>query len=258
MRMKSSQSTRTEVPKSAGRPRSLTLKDVLSAAIELGLTHISMAAVAAKLGVVTATIYNYVDSRDDLVRLAALEQAKHPHLDDLGQPWADLVRNYADEIFEICASEPQLIIQGMNGGIGPEVQLDQIESFLAAMVRRGFSVSEAYQLFSSVNNIVFGAAMRSAYVRTVKSKAHGYEGAIRRSLAERGLDELPHLRTCDEFADETRAFGFKETLERIIESFANEHKDRRLKAQKAVARSDGRKQKAPRRAAPTKARDIER
>jgi AcrR family transcriptional regulator len=204
------------------------LEDILDAAIELGLTRISMSALAEKLGVATATIYNYVESRDDLIRLAAAAQARRPQLDDLGQHWSELVRTYANEIFELCSAEPQLLVQGIHGAMGPEAQLDHVESFLAALVRRGFSISEAYQLFSSINNVILGAVVRTASLRAMNASEHGHEGAVRRSLAERGLEELPHVRACPDLADEVRAFSFKSTVERIIQSFATDPAGRHL------------------------------
>lgn len=212
--------------RSAGRPRSLTLDNVLDAAIDLGLGGISMAAVAARLGVGTATIYNYVASRDDLVRLAAARQAEHFRFDDLGEHWSDVVRGHAKRFFDFCLAEPQLIVQHMQGQIGPEIQVAYLEAFLAALVARGFTVSNAYHLFSAVNTVIIGAVVRQSYVRAMKAVGHGHEGAVRRSLAERGLQELPHLRACEDFADEARAFSYEGTLERVIRSFAEELGDR--------------------------------
>lgn len=178
-----------------------------------------MAAVAAKLGVGTATIYTYVASRADLIRLAATRQGQRPRLDDVGEHWTDLVRNHARRFYELCAAEPELTIQHMQGLIGPEVQLDYLESFLAALVRRGFSVSEAFQLYSSVNMLVHGAVVRSAYARALQFHGRDHDVAVRVSLASRPVSELPHVRACDDFLDQASPRAFEETLERLIDSF---------------------------------------
>jgi hypothetical protein len=47
---------RPEVTKEAGRPRAVTLANILDAAIELGLARITMAGIAAKLGVGAARV----------------------------------------------------------------------------------------------------------------------------------------------------------------------------------------------------------
>ena len=223
--------------RSAGRPRSLALDDVLDAAIELGLGGISMTALAAKLGVGTATIYTYVASRGELVRLAAARHGKRPRLDDLGEHWTDLIRSHARRTFELCAAEPHLIVQHMQGLMGPDMHVDYLESMLAALVRRGFTLSEAYRLYSSVNTVIFGAVVRSAYARALEAQGHGHEGAVRRSLAERALAELPHVRACEEFADSDRAFAYLDTLERVIESFAQERGERQARDQRSTRRT---------------------
>jgi AcrR family transcriptional regulator len=208
--------------KTAGRPRSLTLEDVLDAAIDLGLGGISMAALATKLGVGTATIYNYVTSRADLIRLAAVRQGKRPRFDDLGQHWTDLARDHAIRFYDLCAAEPELTIQHMQGLTGPEAQMDYLEAFLAALVRRGFQISEAFHLYSALNLLVHGAVVRSAYARALRSQGRDHEIAVRVGLASRPPDELPHVRACADFLDQTSPRSFEKTLERLIESFARE------------------------------------
>jgi AcrR family transcriptional regulator len=222
--------TMKPVAKTAGRPRSLTLDNILDAAIELGLGGISMAAVAAKLGVGTATIYTYVSNRADLIRLTAVRQGKRPQFDDLGEHWSDLVRRHAHRFYELGAAEPELIVQHMQGLIGPEVQIDYLESFLAALVRRGFSVSEAYELFATVNTVVHGAVVRSSYTRALHAQGRDHDVAVRVSLASRRMDELPHVRACDDFLDQASLHSFEGTLERLIESFERERGPRDIEA----------------------------
>jgi AcrR family transcriptional regulator len=212
----------TPAARTAGRPRSLVLEDVLDAAIELGLGGISMSALAARLGVGTATIYTYVASRDELVRLAAVRRAKRPQLDDLGEHWSDLVRGHAGRFFDLWSAEPQLMLQHMQGLIGPDAQFDYLEAFLAALVRRGFTVAAGYRLYVSVNAVVHGAVVRAAHLRALKEQGRPYEDAVRLGLAQRRLDELPHLRACTDLGHDDRAFPFEDMLERVIKSFARE------------------------------------
>jgi len=216
--------TMTNAPaRSAGRPRALTLDDVLEAAIDVGLAGVNIVAVAAKLGVATGTIYNYVSSRDELVRLAAARRSTRPVIEDAGEPWPDLIRNHARRAFDLLVAEPQLLIQHMQGDMGPDIHLDYIESVLAALVRRGFTVSEAFRLNACVDTIVFGAATRATYTRVLEDRPHGYEGAIRRGLAQHRLDELPNIRACPEFSDPLRAYAFEEPLDQLIDSVARKH-----------------------------------
>lgn len=205
-----------------GRPRSLTQDDVLDAALDLGLAGISIAAVAARLGVAVGTIYNYVSGRDELVRLAAARRSKRPVVEDTGQPWPDLIRLHARRALDLLVSEPQLLVQHLHGQMGPEAHLDYIESVLAALVRRGFTPAEAFRLNACVDTIVFGAAIRAVHTAVLERRPERYAGAMRGSLALHPPNELPTVRNCPDFDDPTRAVAFEEPLERLIASIRAE------------------------------------
>jgi AcrR family transcriptional regulator len=209
-------------PKVTGRPPSLTLTDVLDAAIDMGLGGVSMRELAARLGVATATIYNYVESRDDLVSLAARRQVERFRFDDVGGDWRDLIRGHVRRFFNLCSAEPQLVMQHMQGLVAPDVNLDYLDSLLAALVKRGFTVSEAYRLYSSANFVVLGAIVRAAHVGALKELGQSHGRTVKRSMAVRTSDELSFLRACEDYADDARAFAWEETIERVIDSFARD------------------------------------
>jgi len=208
--------------RTVGRPRALTLDEILDAAIRLGLTNLNMSDLAAELGTSAATLYNYVSNREDLLRLAAMKQAKGRVIDDVGGDWQTLVRNHANSFFELFASEPQLIVQYMQGAMGPDMLLDYVESYLAAMRRRGFSGDDAYRIISDVNTVVFGAAVRVGYLKAMEEKGLGHGAIAQRSLRERDPNELPLLRATKEYVDNERAYNFQEALEHIIAGFTAE------------------------------------
>jgi AcrR family transcriptional regulator len=212
----------TEAPRKTGRPRVLSLDDILDAANAIGLTEVSMPAVAARLGVGAATLYSYVGGRAELVRLASLKKGRQTGVVDVGQDWRTLVRDYAKGFFDLWSSEPQLVIQYMQGGIGPDVLLDYLDSFIGAMERRGFSTSEAFKVYTNVNTTVMGAVVREAYRRFLHAQGTDLRQTVTAALTERGADELPRVRACAEILDEERTFEFETALERVIEALASE------------------------------------
>jgi AcrR family transcriptional regulator len=209
-------------PKINGRPRALTLAELLDAAIDLGLSGISMTALAAKLNVATATIYNYVASREDLVRLAAHRQVERLRFDDAGGDWQDLIRGHARRFFDHYFAEPQMIVQHMQGLISPEVNFDYLDALLAALVKRGFSIDAAYQLYTAANFIVGGAIVRAAHVRTLQARGESPGEIVQRSLAARAPDALPYLRACIQATQDDPGLVWQALLERLIASFGQE------------------------------------
>jgi AcrR family transcriptional regulator len=229
--------------RAVGRPRALTLNEILDAANAMGLSGISMPALAAKLGIGTATLYNYVTNRDDLLRRAAVRQSRLRRLDDLDQDWRSLVRTHARQFFAFCSAEPQIIIQHMHGTVGPDAVIDYLDTFLMSMARRGFAPDDAYRIYSAVNNVVLGAVVRQAYVKASAGTGVGHAEAVRRCLRERDRKDLSYVRACTAFADVKRAYDFEDALARMIDSFVAEFGSGRNRLPPTVKRA--RKRGAP-------------
>ncbi|MQA11649.1 MAG: TetR family transcriptional regulator [Pseudonocardiaceae bacterium] len=89
-----------------GRPPSLSRDDVARAAIDEGMTNLSMPTVAGRLGVSHSTLYRYVHDRDDLA-LAALDLAVRefdwPSAD---LTWRDLLTAFADALWTFLRRFP--------------------------------------------------------------------------------------------------------------------------------------------------------
>jgi AcrR family transcriptional regulator len=201
-----------------GRPRALSLDTILDAALGLGLNTIRMPALAAELGIGTATLYNYVSGRDELLRLAAGHSVRPLQL-VATKDWRDLVRQHAQNTFATWSAEPQLIDQFMRGAIGPDILIDTLETFLAALRNYGFSGEASYRIMSVVHTVAFGAVVRSYYRSSVASPHSGHKSTIRRALAERDADDLPNLRASI-YLIEDPDFDFDAALDAVIEGFA--------------------------------------
>lgn len=217
--------TARAAPRAVGRPRTLSLDEILDEACALGLSDIKMPALAARLGTGTATLYNYVANREELVRLAVLRRARPPRLEDVGQDWRTLVRAHAKRFYDFFVSEPQVVFQYMEGALGPDATLEYIEAFLAAMGRRGFSASAAYRVFLAINTLVLGAVVRAAYLGAREQKGASQSGAIRRLLSEADPKAFPCIRACADFTDEASFYDFEEALELTLDSLSRRYLD---------------------------------
>lgn len=92
-----------------GRKPTFTADDVVRAAIAEGMDRFTLAAVADRLGVVTAAIYRLFPARDDLV-IACLDAAgatlSRP---EPGMHWREALRLWADECWRLCEEFPGLV-----------------------------------------------------------------------------------------------------------------------------------------------------
>jgi AcrR family transcriptional regulator len=208
-----------------GRRPLLTLDEILDEAIRLGLTGVSMLRLAASLGTATSTLYNYVENREDLVRRAALRQARRAAgrnavARQAGQDWRAFARAHARQSFDLWSSEPQLLEQYIIGSIGPEDLIEYMEEFLAAMIQRGFAPGQAYRILRAIDSVVHGAVIRSFALAALQRRGATFSSRIACVLHERRADELPNLRACAFDPETEMALSFGEPIERILDSFA--------------------------------------
>ena len=210
------------IPARPGRPRLLTLDQVLDGALAIGLDRFNMGVLAEHLGVGVATLYQYVSGRDALVRLAVSRQvARLPLPRDTGQPWADYVREYALALQEALVSEPRAIAQFAEGGFGFETEVEMVDGFLAVMVARDFALADAVRIVRHTGFIAFGAALAVARERANAAKGQKTSAAVARAIA-RSQASLPLMRaTAELYAAETSQLA-AELLQPFIEQIARQ------------------------------------
>lgn len=182
-----------------GRPPRVQAPDIIAAAIEIGLDKVTLKQVADRLGVGIATLYRHVRNRDELVRLAAFRVAltsRLPRRDaEPAGHWTTVAVGYAETLFESFAREPQLVYELMKGRLGPDVEIDFLEQFLAALEPHGFTPEQGVQLHHAVAMLAIGAAVGATSVVAAVDAGLPQDAAMRRALAERGRHELPRVRS---------------------------------------------------------------
>jgi AcrR family transcriptional regulator len=184
----------TAAPNRVGRPPRVNLQLIVEAALEIGLDRVSLPMIADKLGVGSSTLYRHVRNRDELLRLATVKVALERRLPagtDLH--WSELAARYAESLYESLAREPLVIQQLMRGRLGPDIEVDYLEPFLAGMSRHGFTPSEGLHLFRAIGMLTVGAAV-AATAQQSRVAAGEDDEAFARALAERPANELPLIR----------------------------------------------------------------
>ena len=203
--------------RAVGRPRRLTLDRLLDTAIELGLADLNMKDLAARLDVGIATLYRYVENRDALIRLAAGRQAIRSAPADVGQPWQDIVRDYAASLFSSVGQEPALLIGFLEARWGTAVELEFVDGFLAALGARGFAAKEAMWLYRSMAKIVLGAAVAANHFAALAARGTSQARELATALHAWDADELTHLRAAsDDYADEAAAADWRALLDVVL------------------------------------------
>lgn len=181
-----------------GRPPRVSAQDIVAAAIDMGLSRVTLAEVAKRLGVTVPALYRHVRNRDEIVKLAAIELAMQR-----GRPggdtaqaahWAEVVRGCAHGMVALFSAEPQLICEVMNGTLGPDGEMDFVEQFLAALTRHGFTPAEGIRIHHAVAMLAIGAAVSATAMKSGYAGGQSHAQAIRAALGRRSPAELPLLR----------------------------------------------------------------
>lgn len=178
-----------------GRPPRVDAQAILDAALAIGLDQVTMKAVADRLGVGISTLYQYVKNRSELVRLAALRQImarSPPHGAD--QHWAEVALQYAEDLLKTLLAEPQLIVELMKGGLGPQIEAEILERFLGEMQAHGFTAEDGIRFYRSISMVTIGAAVGALNYAAAEASGAPHRVEIQRILTERGPDELPLIR----------------------------------------------------------------
>lgn len=200
-----------------GRPRRLTLDEVLDGARALGLDDLNIKDLAAHLGVGVATIYRYVDNRETLVRLAVGRTASQRLPEERGQDWRDAVREYAASLYHSVGANPDIVAGFLTGQFGLEVELEFADHIIGALTRRGFSPAEAMRCFRLIAQVAIGAAVVSRHYDALRTSQEEQERRLAEALARREPDELPALRqAAADFVDVAAARDWRPAVEAII------------------------------------------
>lgn len=205
-----------------GRPRRLTIHQILDAAAAIGLDRLTMGGVAERLGVAKPVLYNYVSSRSELVELAAvrlLQQQRSP--EDCGQSWSRYILEYARVQFEHLVVEGQLLESFLRGGYRPVVEIDDAEEWLRALTTRGFSGSEALHMRRAVNHVIVGGAAHYRHAQALRAAGLPRTESASEAVMCRPPEDVPLLREfVDVFALEPTLESWEYTLLVLLQGFA--------------------------------------
>ena len=175
-----------------GRPPRISREQIADAAIEVGLSDLTLRAVADHLGVTVAALYHHVDGKDDLLRLAADRSAGRLTVpEDHGQHWTVWLLEWAAYNRAAFVADPALLDQFIDGAISPAVIARNTEAFLSVLVRQGFTPDDAAESFGIISSCAIGLA-----ITTIRSRRSADWGGPSpsdelRRLAEADPAELP-------------------------------------------------------------------
>ncbi|MFI9464297.1 TetR/AcrR family transcriptional regulator [Streptomyces xiamenensis] len=203
---------RRQQPGSRGPRGSLTVDQIVSAAVELadaeGMAGVTMSKVAKRLGVTTMSLYRYIPGKDDLVDLMFEMATGQPDTTGWPTAWRPRIRAFSRAQYEILTSRPWLLDipigtppMGPNNIAWMEVGLSALDDTpLTAEDRMGvLSFVSGYALTEARQAEVIHRAAPSTGVSYVEWGA-AYHKVLARVVAEGDYPALTRIVTEGVFA----------------------------------------------------------
>ncbi|MGI5237356.1 TetR/AcrR family transcriptional regulator C-terminal domain-containing protein [Dactylosporangium sp. CA-139066] len=157
-------------PEPSARAPRFSRERIAAAALEIadadGIEAVSMRNVAARLGAGTMTLYNYVETKDELFALmddALMAEAVVPD-GELPAGWREATAVIARRTWAVLTRHPWAISLRQGPALGPNAMY-HFEQSLAALSGTGLSVAARFDVLATVDAYVFGSALRAADAR---------------------------------------------------------------------------------------------
>lgn len=150
---------RRAAPRRAGRPRRLTVEEIVGEAIELaddqGLDGLSMPKLADRLGVGTMTLYTYVSSKEDLLDRIAERMLQGLNI-TVEPTWQDAMFEFFAAFRAAALAHPSLARLLAGGRITIPAVFDILEGFFGRMTEEGVPVETAVRTFYAALTYTIG------------------------------------------------------------------------------------------------------
>ena len=181
--------TNNTVPPTRGRPRTVSLEQIVEAAIRVadraGFEAVSLRAVGRELGMHPTSLYTYVADGDTLVGLLVEHMASRVRLCDVhaADPIAE-VRRWCENIRALELAHPGLLHLA---GHGPATATSarQADAVIGTLAAAGLDIEQARATYSLLLHFLFGATLSAA--------AEARLGPVDTGALLAAAAELPHL-----------------------------------------------------------------
>ncbi|MEV6299133.1 TetR/AcrR family transcriptional regulator [Actinoplanes sp. NPDC051861] len=204
-----------------GRPAERSRAEVTAAAIALadreGLAAVSMRRVAAELGTGAASLYRYVDSRDDLLDLMIDEVAAGYQLPPPGGPWLPGLLEVCRQARELMLRHgwlPELVLT--RSALGPH-GTDLLEHVLAVLAEHPASVGRKLETYAVMTTLTAALALNEL---NGGSAARQRQGAYLAHVIAAGRHA--HLTAALSRGSLVPAPSFEDTVSRVLAGLLGE------------------------------------
>ena len=161
-----------------GRPRTLTVDQIIDAVLAEGLGTFSMPSIAARLGVVHSGLYRYFTDREDLVVQVLDRIARSAPWPSLDLPWREHLEQLGETFWTVCRDYPGYDITALRTRSVSPGFLEMVIPHVESLQREGLDVVDATAAIEFVRGLVLASSVEAARLEAIADRADLPDHAI--------------------------------------------------------------------------------
>ena len=153
-----------------GRPRTLTVDQIIDAVLAEGLGTFSMPSIAARLGVVHSGLYRYFTDREDLVVQVMDRIARSAPWPPTDLPWREHLEQIGETFWTVCGEYPGYDITALRTRNVSPGFLEMITPHLESLQREGLDVVDATAAVEFVRTLVLTSSIEAGRLKAIAER----------------------------------------------------------------------------------------
>jgi hypothetical protein len=155
------------------------------------------------------------------MRLAAEQSAREIPLPvDRGQAWAQWLLDWANYNRAVFTAQPGLLGQYLEGAIGAEFVVPNLDAIIAVLVREGFSVDDANAAYTLVSSCVLGSVVGERWEAAIAEGDGDVRSAFKRVVDEAPKRQLGYVRRLLRSKQPNKEQRFEHRMEIVLRGIA--------------------------------------
>jgi AcrR family transcriptional regulator len=153
-----------------GRPRTLTVDQIIDAVVADGLGTFSMPSIASRLGVAHSGLYRYFTDREDLVVQVLDRVARSATWPSADLPWREHLEQLGEAFWTICSTYPGYDVTALRArNVSPGFHA-MMTPHVESLQRDGFDVVDATAAIEFVRTLVLTSSMEAARLASIADR----------------------------------------------------------------------------------------
>jgi AcrR family transcriptional regulator len=154
-----------------GRPRTLSVEQIIDAVLAEGLGTFSMPSIAARLGVVHSGLYRYFTDREDLVVQVMDRIARSAPWPSADLPWREHLVEIGETFWTVCGTYSGYDITALRSrNVSPGFMV-MITPHIESLRRAGLDVVDATAAIEFVRGLVLTSSMEADRLRSIAERS---------------------------------------------------------------------------------------